>query len=192
MFQQTYGFSLHLARQYATGDLTFMYFITVANTSTNRLIQGFHNKWKPRIAAGRPASYLALPLVLSASYSQSVPENVSKVVFTATTEIPALILWLEIICSSSARKQKVRWAGNSTDVTEDAQCVYRRPLNTPHIFEGIPAKHYEVHQQKSKQPRSLSLFGELQQCEACSCTIFLLGFPTNKFTNTKIRRFWSP
>jgi hypothetical protein len=44
----------------------------------------------------------------------------------------------------------------------------RRPLNTPHNLEGIPAKHAQVRQSKSKQPNSLSRFGELKQCELCS------------------------
>jgi hypothetical protein len=36
-------------------------------------------------------------------------------------DIPALILWLETECSSSSRKQKVKWEGSSPDVTENAQ-----------------------------------------------------------------------
>jgi hypothetical protein len=103
-----------------------------------------------------------------------------EVVSRTTTKIPALILWLEHICSSSKRNRKVKWEGNSPDVTENAQSGYLWPLNTPRIFEGIPVKRAAVRQPKLKQPHSLSRFGELQQCEVCSCTPFLLGSPTNK------------
>jgi hypothetical protein len=94
-----------------------------------------------------------------------------EVVSRTTTKIPALILWLENICSSSKRNRKVTWEGNSADVTENAQSGFRWPLNTPCIFEGIPAKCAEVRQLKLKQPHSLSRIGELQQCEVCSCTL---------------------
>jgi predicted secreted protein len=43
-------------------------------------------------------------------------------------------------------------------LTENAQSGYRWLLNTPRIFEGIPAKRAEVRQPKLKQPHSLSRF----------------------------------
>jgi hypothetical protein len=87
-----------------------------------------------------------------------------EVVSRTTTKIPALILWLENICSSSKRNRKVKWEGNSPDVTENAQSGYRWPLNTPRIFEGIPAKRAEVRQPKLKQPHSLSRFVKHWPC----------------------------
>jgi hypothetical protein len=45
-------------------------------SSTIAKLQSVHNKRIPRNAAGRPASCSAVPLVPSASSSQSVPEEV--------------------------------------------------------------------------------------------------------------------
>jgi hypothetical protein len=52
----------------------------------------------------------------------------NKVVFRTTAKIPALILWLETVCSSSTRNQKIKSGGNSSDVTENAESGYWQPL----------------------------------------------------------------
>jgi hypothetical protein len=97
-------------------------------------------------------------------------------VFRTTTTI--LILWLENICSSRTRNQKVKCEEILSDITENTQSGYRQALNMPHIFERILVKHAKVCQAKSKQTHSLSHLEELQQCEVCACTFPFRFLPT--------------
>jgi hypothetical protein len=135
--------------------------------SFNSKLQSAQNKRKPCNAAGRPTTYSALPRVPSASSNQPVRQEIRAK-----------------LCSESILKYPPSFCGLKPSVveqfTENVQSGYERPLNTLRIFEGIPAKHAEIRQPKSKQPHPLSHFEELQQCEVCSCTLFLLGSPTNK------------
>lgn len=57
------------------------------------------------------------------------------------------------------------------------------------FLKGIPVKHGEDLSAEINVITSLSHFGELQQCEVCFRTLFLLGPPTQlEVTKIKTRR----
>jgi hypothetical protein len=86
------------------------------------------------------AAYSVVPLVPSASSSQSVPEEVRAKLWSEQ-----LLNYAPSFCgfnsSVQAAKETERQNGKETqDVTENAQSGYRRHLSTPRFFEGIPCE----------------------------------------------------